>query len=270
MDKNEQRRLEREKRQARIRAAGGSRLAKITGVAGTEDYKAPVDLSARPQTQLELPSSGSPLAGSAPSAGNSAANSTTNSAANSLADGAAAGDAQAAALAGSLADGPMADFMNDPLFAMLANQGRGADGVLPDGTPQKQTAAQAQAYQRSVSRVNIEYWWNFVYFLTSVGVGLYAARVDPWVAPKLFLGAQAALLGVRVVLGHHDHGMPMISMLAPLIGMLPANRKRQLGVVAGLIGALRLAYWSFAVIVFVYGLASGGGAQFDRTVHLSI
>lgn len=243
MDKNEQRRLEREKRQARIRASGGNRLTKITSVAGTQDFKPPVE------TPKKAPAT-APAVASAPPANSPAGSREVES---------------------SMTDGRAANGLapeSDPLLAMLASMhqsqagGSPAAGAAPPSAPGAN--AQAQAQQRSTSRVNVEYVWNFAYFATSIALGLYAARVNPWAVARLFMAVQVAMLGVRVFLGHHNHGVPMVSMLAPFLGMLPANRKRQLGVVAGLIGALRLAYWSFAVTVFVYGLASGGGSEFVR------
>lgn len=223
MDKA-QRKAERERRQERIKQSSSGRLAKITGAAGSKDFKTPV-------SECSL--------------------------------------AEASQNAGCKEPEHNSDFQQflkqngetDPLFAMLAGQ-------MKTQTDQKAEEHFANAQKRSIARADADLAWDVAHLLVSVLLGLYMALSNPWNITMAFLTAEGLLFASKVMLGHQNSGFPAVAMLAPVLGMLPRNRQRQLSVVGVLVNALRSAYKDIAIALLVYGCASSGGRNFARLAVL--
>lgn len=227
---------ERERRQQRIRDAGATRMAKITGAAGSRDYKERVEPVREPADTTD--------------------------------DLTVAGDAAGAV------DPPVPSL--DDLRALLQAQSPVGEGANPDfqtlldmmGDAQATApgAPGAAAAARPKHRAIDSHYFELLHLLISAYLGVYAALTSVRSLVPLFTALQIGLVALQATVGQWGFAFTDLPFIGLFLGMLPPHRRNQLRYVGVAFSIGRHVYRDLAVLVFAYGLASRGGSDYAR-VH---
>lgn len=301
MDRQEQLRLERERRQAKIKAAGSNRLAKITGTAGTQDFKEPVKTEPpkttvappEPVSGEEQPSSAAPteqsdshLTPAPPKPANSDSTMTPESPEAQITPKGSPNVSPKLSPNGNPSTNTVSTSASstkassqeqlDPLSAFLQAAGGNGDFDMSKlaaafGQPPEteKEAVQQQANQQQYQQQHqprrtekTDFVWDFIHIVGAIGVGLYAALANPWNTTLVFVTLQVLQLATQVLLGQASTGLP--GFVTPFVAMLPRNRQRQVYTAGGFVSALYTAYRDFSVSLVVFGAFSLGGRDYVR------
>lgn len=286
MDRQEQLRLERERRQARIKAAGANRLAKITGTAGTQDFKEPVKTEplkavstpSQSSDQLNTPTPPkpsnsdstitpeSPEAQITPKGSPNLLPNDANPSKNTVSTSASASASQEPFDPFSAflqAAGGNGEFDMSKLAAAFGQQPPQTEkDAVQQQTNQQNNQQQYQQQHQPRRTEKTDFAWDFIHIVGAIGVGLYAALANPWNTTLVFVTLQVLQLATQVLLGQASTGLP--GFVSPFVAMLPRNRQRQVYTAGGFLSALYTAYRDFSVSLVVFGAFSLGGRDFAR------
>ena len=270
------RQAERERRQNRIKASSANRMAKITGVAGTRDYKEDVKPIALTTNSSNSSNSSDSINISNISNGNEF-NGTNGSSGNEKTD--VAGDPEVPSLHDLLNGKGPTDLSS--LFAQLrkANPQAGFDGEgVPDiwgskamdangasGASSTNGATSANRGLNKSKPLNSHYF-DLMHLVLAFGLGLYAAFYNPSKVVPIFSAGEIVLLSLQLLAGQPGFSFMDLPFIGLFMNMLPSNRKNQLQFVGMFVTLVRHAYRDLAILVFAFGVATYGSIEYIRPI----
>ncbi|GMM52200.1 hypothetical protein DASB73_031630 [Starmerella bacillaris] len=268
------RQAERERRQNRIKASSANRMAKITGVAGTRDYKEDV----KPIALTTNSSNSSDSINSSNISNSSNSFNGNGTSGNEKTD--VAGDPEVPSLHDLLNGKGPTDLSS--LFAQLrkANPQAGFDGEgVPDIWGSKAMDANGTNGTSGTNGTNTvanrglnkskplnSHYFDLMHLVLAFGLGLYAAFYNPSKVVPIFSAGEIVLLSLQLLAGQPGFSFMDLPFIGLFMNMLPSNRKNQLQFVGMFVTLVRHAYRDLAILVFAFGVATYGSIEYIRPI----